>query len=187
MQAGFFWDSPETGHPQVDTPEKWWGIMHTWFEMILIQLGIPPALSQQLAQQMKSIYTNLARWQLYEDSLPVLARLQAYDWQHILVSNHAPELRQIVTHLELMPYLAGMINSAESGYEKPNPIAFQLALQAAGHPKQVWMVGDNPRADVGGAQASGIPSILVRRNAEGVRYQCNTLEQAADLILIMDE
>lgn len=39
---------------------------------------------------------------------------------------------------------------------------FQLALAEAGDPHHVWMVGDNAVADVAGAQAVGIPAILVR-------------------------
>ncbi|MFI5884541.1 HAD hydrolase-like protein [Streptomyces sp. NPDC051554] len=34
-------------------------------------------------------------------------------------------------------------------------------LDRAGSPERVWMVGDNPVADVAGAQALGIPGILV--------------------------
>ena len=52
--------------------------------------------------------------------------------------------------------------SASTGFEKPHPRAFELALEAAGHPDTVWMVGDNPIADVQGAQRLGIPAILVR-------------------------
>ena len=45
------------------------------------------------------------------------------------------------------------------------------AVQLAGNPEEVWMVGDNPVADVGGAEAVGIKAILVRKQkAEPVRY-----------------
>ncbi|WP_443044957.1 HAD hydrolase-like protein [Streptomyces sp. NBC_00343] len=36
-----------------------------------------------------------------------------------------------------------------------------MALDRAGSPGRVWMVGDNAVADVAGAQALGIPAILV--------------------------
>jgi putative hydrolase of the HAD superfamily len=186
MQNVYFWDSPETDHSRLDTPEKWWNAMQPRFEAILINLGIPQLLSQKLSQRMRVVYPCLTHWRLFDDSLSCLTRLEEKGWRHMLLSNHVPELRQIVTHLGLAPYLAGIINSAETGYEKPNPVAFQLALQAANHPDQVWMVGDNPHADIGGAQTLGIPAILVRRNAEGVRYQCDTLDQAADLIQLLD-
>jgi FMN phosphatase YigB (HAD superfamily) len=52
--------------------------------------------------------------------------------------------------------------SAVTGWEKPNPRFFRHALQAVGNPSRVWMVGDNPIADVAGAEAVGIPALLVR-------------------------
>lgn len=53
-------------------------------------------------------------------------------------------------------------NSAALGYEKPHRRIFELALEAMDRPRYAWMVGDNIRADVLGAQAAGIPGILVR-------------------------
>jgi hypothetical protein len=65
---------------------------------------------------------------------------------------------------------------------KPHPDAFRMALRAAGAPRAVWMVGDNPIADVRGAEAMGIPAILVRTQAS-VERRVEGLEQAASLIL----
>ena len=56
------------------------------------------------------------------------------------------------------------MNPAETGYEKPHSEAFSLARMAAGNPATIWMVGDNPKADIAGAEAAGIPAILVRRD-----------------------
>ncbi|HVS84245.1 MAG TPA: HAD hydrolase-like protein, partial [Gaiellaceae bacterium] len=43
--------------------------------------------------------------------------------------------------------------------------AFRLALRACGDPAEVWMVGDNPIADIEGAEAVGIRAIRVRNGA----------------------
>lgn len=48
------------------------------------------------------------------------------------------------------------------GYDKPHPEAFRHALRACGEPERRWMIGDNPVADVAGAQALGIPAVLIR-------------------------
>ena len=56
--------------------------------------------------------------------------------------------------------------SAVTGYEKPHPEAFRLVLRRFGEPRERWMVGDNPHADVAGAQALGIPAVLVRTEAD---------------------
>jgi putative hydrolase of the HAD superfamily len=48
-----------------------------------------------------------------------------------------------------------VFTSAATGYERPNPRAFEIALEACGWPSESWMVGDNPIADIAGAEPSG--------------------------------
>jgi putative hydrolase of the HAD superfamily len=45
---------------------------------------------------------------------------------------------------------------------RPHPEAFRHTLRESGDPARRWMVGDNPVADVKGAQALGIPALLIR-------------------------
>ena len=49
------------------------------------------------------------------------------------------------------------------GYEKPHPQVFLQALAIFDNPQTIWMIGDNIEADILGAQAVGIPAILVRQ------------------------
>ncbi|WP_440334236.1 HAD-IA family hydrolase [Microbacterium sp.] len=62
--------------------------------------------------------------------------------------------------------LAGLIEetltSAAIGAEKPNPAIFEFAMTAAGvtPTDDVWMIGDNPVADVEGARNVGIRALL---------------------------
>ncbi|MGH7576825.1 MAG: HAD-IA family hydrolase, partial [Longimicrobiales bacterium] len=68
------------------------------------------------------------------------------------------------------------------GYEKPNPRAFRHVLNAVGPSGPVWMIGDNPIADVAGAAAVGIPGILVRSDGEGAQISCADLTGIRALI-----
>jgi putative hydrolase of the HAD superfamily len=68
------------------------------------------------------------------------------------------------------------------GYEKPHPEAFHLGLRGM-DASAAWMVGDNPVADVGGAEAVGIRAILVRRTDRSVKRQAESVAAAAELIL----
>ncbi|TMR98815.1 HAD-IA family hydrolase [Nonomuraea basaltis] len=62
-----------------------------------------------------------------------------------------------------------MVNSSLAGWEKPRRRIFEAALEQAGWPERVWMIGDNPVADIAGAQASEIPGILVTPSRDGLR------------------
>ena len=79
-----------------------------------------------------------------------------------VLSNHVPELPCLIDGLGLSSLIHRTINSAETGFEKPNPLAFQAALAALDYPSQVWMIGDNVNADVMGAESVGLRAILVR-------------------------
>jgi putative hydrolase of the HAD superfamily len=97
----------------------------------------------------------------------------------VILSNHVPELEAIISGLGIRDRFAAVITSALIGYEKPHPEAFRIALAKAGHPETVWMVGDNPRADVAGAEAAGIPAILVR-------HEGKARHRAADCFGVID-
>ncbi|WIB64036.1 HAD-IA family hydrolase [Curtobacterium sp. MCBD17_040] len=53
------------------------------------------------------------------------------------------------------------VTSALIGAEKLNPRIFQYALQLTSAGEDVWMLGDNPIAEIAGAQAVGTRAIRV--------------------------
>jgi ribonucleotide monophosphatase NagD (HAD superfamily) len=46
----------------------------------------------------------------------------------------------------------------------------------------IWMIGDNMTADVLGAKAFGLPSILVRKSHADAEYFCETLDLVPDVL-----
>lgn len=69
----------------------------------------------------------------------------------------------LVEGLGLGSLVTLIVNSAETGFEKPHPRAFQSALAALEDPREAWMIGDSVDADVLGAESVGLRAILVRR------------------------
>ena len=114
--------------------------------------------------------------------MPALKQLQDVGWTHVILSNHVPELPDIVTTLGLSPYITRIFTSALLGYEKPHPQAFRYVLDELHNPAVVWMIGDNPEADIAGAEASGIPAILVRGIDRSARRSCPGLAALAPLL-----
>ena len=99
-----------------------------------------------------------------------------------MLSNHVPELSSILQHLQVERFFAQVFNSAETGYEKPHPQAYQAVLEAIGNAKSVWMIGDSVVADIAGAAAAGIPAILVRKRHADALYQCDDLSQVPAIL-----
>jgi putative hydrolase of the HAD superfamily len=171
IRSGFPWHSPEVPHPHLADGDSWWRHLAQVLAAAMGRLGVAPAAAAAAASRVRAHYIDPASWQVFPDSMPALAALSDLGWRHVLLSNHVPELPEIVAGLGLGRHLSVIVNSATTGYEKPHPQAYRLALEAAGSPASAWMIGDNPVADVAGAVSAGLRAILVRtRPADGSRH-----------------
>lgn len=183
LTSGFPWHEPNRPHLELNNAEMWWVHMRKLIGGIFVKLGYSEDQASALAKAAQERFLDLGAWELFDDTLPVLGELHDKGWQHLIVSNHVPELSKIVDHLGLTPLLAGVVNSAEIGYEKPHPMIFQVAKEKARPATDIWMVGDNMIADIGGAEAVGIPAILVRTQGQRARIRYDDLYGVRDFLL----
>lgn len=181
-QTGFPWHQADQPHLNLTSPAMWWEALYPVLAKAYRGVGLDESLAQTLARQFRAVYLNLDRWRLFDDVLPTLDTLSARGWTHAILSNHVPELGDIVQHLGLASRVAFVFNSAQIGYEKPHPRAFQIALETLPDVETAWMIGDNVVADVQGAEAVGLPAILVRRHHSQARYFCESLLGIADVV-----
>ena len=183
LQTGFPWHTPALLHTDIRTADEWWARLAPVFERAFTGVGLDEALARELAQQVRARFCDKAAWHLYDDALPALARLAEQGWFHHILSNHVPELVDMVRALGLAELIRAVHCSAVTGYEKPHPEAFREA--AAGLPTgtTVWMVGDNIDVDVLGAESCGIRAILVRKpDPRAARYSAglSRIEELVD-------
>ena len=181
LQDGFPWHHPDIEHPHLDTADAWWAELTARFEPAYTQAGIASQIASSAAGLVRQHYCDPRRWTLFPDTRPVLEQLSHAGWRHVVVSNYVPELPELVAALGIDNLIESVVTSAHTGYEKPNPNMFAEAIRRSGTPQTMWMVGDNPTADIAGAEAAGIPAILVRtpNRANG---QPLTLHDAAAVI-----
>lgn len=185
LRNGFPWHKPEEPHLQLNNPDAWWRALEPVFIKCYTGVGYPEKRAAVLATLVRKYMIRPERYTLFEDALPVLAELKEKGWRNVILSNHMPELPVIVNALGLSPYIESCINSAATGYEKPNPQAFHIALASSGNPEKVWMVGDNIVSDIKGAEAVGISSILVHvPRPEDIKYYAANL---IDVVKIIQE
>ena len=183
LRDGFFWHRPEEPHLHIMTSNAWWSQTETIFIRAYQGVGFDHKRASELARLVREYYINPERFLLYVDTIPVLKYLSEKGWKHLILSNHVPELPDIVKALGLSPYIDFCITSAATGYEKPNPEAFRIALSLIDNPKKVWMIGDDLDADVRGAETVGLPAILVRNpGSENVKYYARDLLEATSII-----
>jgi len=183
MQGNYPWNRPELAHPELSEPEAWWREMEARLAGALEAAGVEDGSAGRLARAVRERFLDVSvGWRLFDDTLAAMTALREAGWGTAVLSNHVPELGRLVTGLGLDGLLDAVFSSAAIGYEKPHPGAFAHALAACGGPDRVWMVGDNPMADVEGAEAAGIPAVLVR-NEGSARRRAEGLAGAAEIII----
>lgn len=182
MHDGLPWHRPEEPHHHLDSDDAWWEHVNGVLAATCMRAGVEAALSQRLAAGFRARYADPTGFHLYPDTRPALQRLRATGWRHVILSNHVPELETIVDHLGLGDLIETVLTSARLGVEKPHPEAFLAGIVAAGDATTVVMVGDNHEADVRGAEAVGLPAILVRGEHADARWSAPDLHGAAALL-----
>lgn len=110
------------------------------------------------------------------DCIEVLTKLKASELSTISILSNTgfikgKTLKKVLKHLELDRIIDFQLYSDEVRMSKPNLNFFQLMLDTIDrnkHPElllnEIIHIGDNPVADVGGAEAIGIQSLLINSN-----------------------
>ena len=100
----------------------------------------------------------------YPESEAVLRRLRETGVGMYVISNWDLGLFEVLEDLDWMRYFDGVVVSAVSGVEKPDPRLFEEALEASGVGRdRVVHVGNDPVTDISGAAEAGIDTVLVDR------------------------
>jgi putative hydrolase of the HAD superfamily len=184
LQSGFRWHEPLERY-DIKSPDNWWLELEPLFETAYKASGIPEEQANIIAKMVRGIYVDPANWRIYDDVIPTLTQLSSDGWKHLILSNHVPELSIIADHLGLTAHIEQIFKSAETGFEKPHPMAYERVLEYIGHspkPQAVWMIGDSIAADIHGAEAAGIPAILVRKCEQNVAYWTNDFTGIAGIL-----
>lgn len=182
LRSGFPWHTPDQPHIHLGDPAEWWSELAPVFERAYLAVGITSGEVRSLAREVRAVYSDPARFRLFDDTLPVLDALSARGWTHVILSNHVPEFDRIAVSLRLHGRMQAIFNSAVTGYEKPHPVAFSGVLALVGDAAPRWMIGDNYTADVQGATAVGIPGILVRKPHPAAERFCPDLGQVVAVV-----
>ncbi|MCC3155677.1 HAD family hydrolase [Hymenobacter sp. 15J16-1T3B] len=97
-------------------------------------------------------------------AVALLAALKPHYHLGIVTNNRTAEQEDKLAFLGMTPLVDALITSEAVGVTKPDPRIFQVALQRLGaRPAEALLIGDNWRADVLGARATGIRPVWLNR------------------------
>ncbi|AZI26242.1 HAD family hydrolase [Pedobacter sp. G11] len=134
----------------------------------------------QLYQEMENLLFEHMPLLYCDQCIPVLSQIKENGLSSTnILSNtgfiKGETLKQVLRHLQIDQFIDFQLYSDEVRLSKPNPEFFELMLNTIDkkkHPEinlnNIIHVGDNPHADVGGAQAIGINSMLINSNNKSI-------------------
>ncbi len=183
LQSGFPWHDWKLER-HAATPGMWWDSLSPVIRHALSQ-GCAGSLLEEEAEAvvggLRGEYLRIDAWRLFPDVMPFFTGPAAASYTHVILSNHVPELEELITALRIRHFFDAIFNSGLTGLEKPHPRAFRQVLDAYPEHRAI-MIGDSFAADVTGASDAGIPSVLVRRHHPLATRFLATLEDLENLL-----
>jgi putative hydrolase of the HAD superfamily len=146
-------------HPELDHDESIW---FAFTERIVRGMGGSPPASHACAVEITHGWERHENFELYEDTLPVLAELRNAGLKLGLISNSARDMRGFARH-HALDVDAGL-SSFHHGKTKPHASIFRAVLDLIEvDASEAAMVGDTVEDDMKGALALGMRAVLVDR------------------------
>ena len=182
LRDGFPWHEPARSRLELSDRDQWWENLSPLFIGAFEAVDVPLGVRDAAVTRVRTHYCDPGRYRLFPDRIDAIETLRRNGWELVILSNHVPELQSIVDGVGLGPLIDEVFSSAITGYEKPNPESYRVAL-GGNPPGECFMVGDNVEADVLGAERVGLPAILVRNPSAHPQRAAPDLQSAVALIL----
>jgi putative hydrolase of the HAD superfamily len=161
LSYGLPWHEPATPHLHLSSPQLWWEHVENVIALKFAALNYEEIDLLPLAKLTREIYVDPKRWEAMDGAPEVLASVASAGWTNIVVTNHVPEVADILQSLKLGDYVTKIFCSAGLGLEKPHPDFFPRVLVSLGPYRDVCVVGDSEAADIIPARVLGLRTILV--------------------------
>lgn len=157
LSTGFPWHTPDVTTAPL-TAQEWWSRLRPVFERAYRECGVDRDIATAAASGVAAQFYRPEAWELIDGATDALELVRDAGYTNVILSNHGPELPSLVDALGLR--VNRTITSAAVGIEKPNPAIFRYAVAATEAGSDTWMIGDNPTADIRGAESAGIRAVL---------------------------
>jgi putative hydrolase of the HAD superfamily len=139
-----------------------------------------PVVALQMEQAYWRAFLNEAV--LFDEAAEFLDDLRIAGVPAVIVTDLTAQiqLRKMI-HLGLDRLVDWIVTSEETGVDKPSPGNFELALAKLGGVEGVvWMIGEEPVSDIGGARAA-VDAVGIQKRHPGVKV-LTTKEHAPDAV-----
>jgi HAD superfamily hydrolase (TIGR01549 family) len=155
-----------------------------FLEALFLEAGVPFDRLAAVRDTLRRLHVERHLWSgIAADTHDALGRLRAAGLRLGVVSNSDGRVAEALAAAGLLGYFDVIVDSALAGVEKPDPAIFRPALEALGvPPDEALYVGDLYEVDVVGAQAAGIPAVLLVPKDAAAPDGCATVGSLGALV-----
>jgi putative hydrolase of the HAD superfamily len=134
-----------------------------FLEALFLHAGVPAERLVEVRAILVGLHAQRHLWSdVRADAREALARLRRAGLRLGVVSNSDGRVEEALEAAGLRQYFDVVVDSTVAGVEKPDPAIFRAALTALDvPPEQALYVGDLYEVDVLGANAAGMPAVLL--------------------------
>ncbi len=137
--------------------------MAEYERIVLREAGIEPS-EEAVKRLLETARRFKSRMVLYDDVIPSFTAVRDRGLVLGLISNAEQSAYQLIGELGLKAWLQIIVTSYESGFNKPDPQIFRVALERAGlKAAEAVYIGYQYRIDIVGAKSAGMKAILIDR------------------------
>ena len=183
-----FGEAPRLAFPGA-SPETVAELERDWWKRVVAQVFAPwPPFEKfdDFFDELFGYFADPGAWSLYPEVPDTLAALQHRRLCSSVISNFDSRLVQILDGLGIGRFFDRVFVSSRTGYAKPDPQIFHLALKHHGlAPEQSLHVGDSELNDLQGATRAGLRGLLVDRRTAvdpSDHQRVSTLRSILDLV-----
>jgi HAD superfamily hydrolase (TIGR01549 family) len=140
-----------------------------YFQRMLEIMGLGSQVLLALDMEQTYWRTFLANAKLFEGVKEFLDDLRIAGIPTAIVTDLTAQIQfRKIVYFGLDHYFDYIVTSEEAGYDKPHRAPFEIAIQKM-QPKGgcIWMIGDNPKTDIGGAREA-INAVTIQKIHSGV-------------------
>lgn len=151
-----------------------------YYQRALELLGLSNQILTALDLEQSYWRSFLLKAKLFENVIETLNEIRLHGIPLALVTDLTAQIQmRKIVFFKLDQYVDYLVTSEESGSDKFAPASYQLALAKLGISKGcVWMIGDNPEADISGAKQA-IGAITIQKLHKGVKQSKSNLPDAS--------
>jgi putative hydrolase of the HAD superfamily len=175
---------PNAKPGEIKALEKRW-----WYEVVkrvFVEIGMFEKFDDYFEELFETFRSKA--WELFPETKDVLALLKKKGFILGVISNFDSRIYDVCTDLGIINYFDSFVISSETGFAKPSPEIFSLAVKRNKiYPSESVHVGDSLQLDFYAARAVGINALLLDREE---RYKTVgdvvRIENLAEIIRLVD-